>query len=128
MYAEKGIGISAVQIGVLKRVIFIHIPELGFKVELINPTIVSFSKEKMQVNEGCLSFPGVFTNTERYATVSIQFQDTRGEQKYYKAVHPLISQCIQHEMEHLDGILFTDQVCISPGDQKTDDPSEREGY
>ena len=106
MYSAPGIGLAAVQIGILKRLIVIDIPKGEEKKKnplfLINPIITSRSKDTSIYEEGCLSIPGYFAEIERPAQCHINFLDYTGKQKQLKA-DGLLSTCIQHEIDHLDG-------------------------
>ena len=113
MYSAPGIGLAAVQIGILKRLIVIDIPKGEEKKKnplfLINPIITSRSKDTSIYEEGCLSIPGHFAEIERPAQCHINFLDYGGNQKQLKA-DGLLSTCIQHEIDHLDGKLFIDYL------------------
>ena len=101
-----GVGLSAPQIGFYQRVIYVKTPE--FSGEMINPEIVeAFDKETM--SEGCLSFPGIYQNVERHASVSVRYTTLAGEEKQEK-VNGLTAQVVQHEIEHLDGKLMVDHM------------------
>ena len=112
MYAAPGIGLAAVQVGVLKRLIVIDISKDKEKKNplfLINPEIISKSKHTSIQEEGCLSLPGHFAEIERPAECRIKFVDYNGKEKELKA-SGLLATCIQHEVDHLDGILFIDYL------------------
>ena len=112
MYAAPGIGLAAVQVGILKRLIVIDISKDKDKKEplfLINPKIISKSKQTSTYEEGCLSLPGHFAEIERPAECEINFIDYNGKKKEIKA-DGLLSTCIQHEVDHLDGVLFIDYL------------------
>ena len=112
MYAAPGIGLAAVQVGILKRLIVIDISKDKDKKEplfLINPKITSKSKQTSTYEEGCLSLPGHFAEIERPAECQIDFIDYFGKQKSLKA-QGLLATCIQHEVDHLDGVLFIDYL------------------
>ena len=112
MYAAPGIGLAAVQIGILKRLIVIDISKDKEKKNplfLINPEIVSKSKNTSIYEEGCLSLPGHFAEIERPAECQINFLDYNGKKKEITA-KGLLSTCIQHEVDHLNGILFIDYL------------------
>ena len=107
MYASQGIGLAAQQVGVAKRITVIDLsqgkdPEQ--KLVLINPEIIS-SEGKMYEEEGCLSFPDIREKVSRAAKVSIRAQDLKG--KWFEMDgEELLSRCFQHEIDHLDGVLF----------------------
>ena len=112
MYAAPGIGLAAVQIGILKRLIVIDISKDKEKKNplfLINPEIVSKSKNTSMYEEGCLSLPGHFAEIERPSECQINFLDYNGKKKEISA-KGLLSTCIQHELDHLNGILFIDYL------------------
>ena len=112
MYAAPGIGLAAVQVGILKRLIVIDISKDKEKKNplfLINPEIISRSKKTSIYEEGCLSLPGHFAEIERPAECLIKFLDYNGKEKELSA-NGLLSTCIQHEVDHLNGILFIDYL------------------
>ncbi len=112
MYAAPGIGLAAVQIGVLKRLIVIDISKDKEKKNplfLINPEIISRSKKTTIYEEGCLSLPGHFAEIERPAECQIKFIDYNGKEKELSA-NGLLATCIQHEVDHLNGVLFIDYL------------------
>jgi peptide deformylase len=113
-----GRGIAAPQLGNLKRVIFIKLPgtssaqrEFEAGVALINPEIVARSEEKMVVWDACLSFLCIFMKVERHKEITVRYQDARGQSHEVKAgTEGDLSELLQHEMDHLDGILCIDRV------------------
>ena len=112
MYAAPGIGLAAVQVGILKRLIVIDISKDKEKKNplfLINPEIISLSKKTSVYEEGCLSLPGHFAEIERPAECQIKFIDYNGKEKELKA-NGLLATCIQHEVDHLNGVLFIDYL------------------
>ena len=112
MYAAPGIGLAAVQIGILKRIVVIDISKREEKKNplfLINPQIVNQSKKTSIYEEGCLSLPGQFAEIERPAECTLKYIDYNGKEKELKA-DGLLATCIQHEVDHLDGILFIDYL------------------
>ena len=112
MYSAPGIGLAAVQVGILKRLIVIDISKEKEKKNplfLINPEIISKSKNTSIYEEGCLSLPGHFAEIERPAECQVKYIDYDGKKKEIKA-NGLLSTCIQHELDHLDGILFIDYL------------------
>ena len=112
MYAAPGIGLAAVQIGILKRIIVIDITKKEEKkkpIFLINPEIIFQSKETSIYEEGCLSLPGHFAEIERPAKCKIKYIDYNDKEAELEA-EGLLSTCIQHEIDHLNGILFIDYL------------------
>ena len=112
MYEAPGIGLAAVQIGILKRIIVIDISkdkEEKKPLFLINPEITFRSKKTSVYEEGCLSLPGHFAEIERPAECHLNFIDYNGKRKELKA-KGLLATCIQHEIDHLNGILFIDYL------------------
>jgi len=112
MYSAPGIGLAAVQVGVLKRLIVIDISKEKDKKNplfLINPEIISRSNKTSIYEEGCLSLPGHFAEIERPAECHVKYIDYTGKEKEIKA-NGLLSTCIQHEVDHLNGILFIDYL------------------
>jgi peptide deformylase len=112
MYAAPGIGLAAVQVGILKRLIVIDISKDKEKKNplfLINPEIVSRSKKTSVYEEGCLSLPGYFAEIERPAECKIEYLNYEGKKSEIDA-NGLLATCIQHEVDHLNGILFIDYL------------------
>ncbi|MEQ9643640.1 MAG: peptide deformylase [Alphaproteobacteria bacterium] len=112
MYDAPGIGLSAIQVGVAKRAIVIDVhgeDEDPNPLYLMNPEIVVLSDEMATFNEGCLSLPEQFTEIERPAAVTVRYMDRDGKRQELTA-DGLLGRCIQHEMDHLEGILFVDHL------------------
>ena len=112
MYHSQGIGLAAVQVGILKRVVVIDISgkEEGKKpLSLINPIIKKVSDETSIYEEGCLSIPDTFIEIERPKICEIEYVDMNGEIKNLRC-DGLLSTCIQHEINHLDGKLIIDNL------------------
>ncbi|WP_417830179.1 peptide deformylase [Thalassospira sp.] len=112
MYAAPGIGLAAPQIGVMKRVVVMDVSDDKDKPEplkLINPEIIWESEETSVYQEGCLSIPEQYADIERPAEVGLRYMDENGETHEIEA-DGLLATCIQHELDHLDGILFTDYL------------------
>ena len=112
MYAAPGIGLAAVQIGILKRLVVIDISKENQKKNplfLINPVITYKSKNTSIYEEGCLSLPGHFAEIERPSECSVDYIDYNGKEKKLKA-DGLLATCIQHEVDHLNGVLFIDYL------------------
>jgi len=111
MYAAPGIGLAAIQIGVPKRIIVIDLSKEEEKKPLffINPKIILKSSTNTSYEEGCLSVPGQFAEIERPDKCHINFLDFNGEKQSVEA-EGLLATCIQHEIDHLEGILFIDYL------------------
>ena len=112
MYAAPGIGLAAIQVGVPKRVIVLDISgkdEPKNPMCFINPEIFQKSESNSIYEEGCLSVPGQFAEIERPEKCHIKYLDYYGQSKEIKA-EGMLATCIQHEMDHLEGILFIDYL------------------
>ena len=112
MYSAKGIGLAAPQIGIHKELLVIDINFEDSAAEpliLINPEITAFGSTLNSYEEGCLSIPGVYLNVIRPSTIKLKFRDEMGRPRKMKA-DGLLARCIQHEMDHLKGVLFVDRV------------------
>ena len=112
MYAANGIGLAAIQIGVPKRIIVIDISKDESKKEprfFVNPKIKNKDQSKSTYEEGCLSVPNQFAEIDRPSKCEVEFLDYNGNEKILKA-EGLLATCIQHEMDHLEGILFIDYL------------------
>ena len=112
MYAADGIGLAAIQIGVPKRIIVMDISwNKGEKKPMyfVNPVIKNKDNNKSTYEEGCLSVPNQFAEIERPKNCDVEYLDYNGEKKLLKA-EGLLATCIQHEMDHLEGILFIDYL------------------
>ena len=111
MYAAPGIGLAAIQIGIPKRLIVIDVSKEKRKkpLYLINPEITFTSKNTSVYEEGCLSLPGHFAEIERPAECHLNYIDYEGKKKSLKA-EGILATCIQHEVDHLNGVLFIDYL------------------
>ena len=111
MYNANGIGLAAIQIGVPKRIIVMDISKDGNKNPMffVNPVIKNKDKQKSTYEEGCLSVPNYFAEVDRPKYCEVEYLDYNGENKILKA-DGLLATCIQHEMDHLEGILFIDYL------------------
>ena len=112
MYSAKGIGLAAPQVGIQKRIIVIDLnfedPETPPNI-FINPEIISSSASLDTYEEGCLSIPGVYLNVVRPSSIKLSYRDEMGRPKKMNA-EGLMARCIQHEIDHLNGVLFVDKV------------------
>ena len=112
MYAAPGIGLAAIQVGVPKRVIVLDISSKKEKkspIFLVNPEVYNKSKTESTYEEGCLSVPNQFAEISRPNKCHLKFLDYNGNEKELKA-EGLFATCIQHEIDHLEGILFIDYL------------------
>ncbi|MCH2496112.1 MAG: peptide deformylase [Pseudomonadota bacterium] len=131
MYAAPGIGLAAIQVGVPKRVLVIdlqpedeeaegevcnhgghehvHYPTVKEPRVFINPEILDPAEELASYQEGCLSVPDIFADVDRPATCRVRYQDLEGE-THEEDLEGLMATCVQHEMDHLEGILFIDHL------------------
>ena len=108
LHKAEGAGLAAVQVGVLRRVVLVE-TEPGKLYEMINPEIIYRSGEHQEEPEGCLSIPGEWGITDRPMTVTVRAQNRKGE--WYEATGSgLTARAFCHELDHLDGILFTDNA------------------
>ena len=112
MYSANGIGLAAIQIGVPKRIIVIDISKEDGKKDpkyFVNPVIKNKDPVKNTYEEGCLSVPNQFAQIDRPSKCEVEYLDYFGKKKILKA-DGLLATCIQHEMDHLEGILFIDYL------------------
>ena len=112
MYAAPGIGLAAPQVGALKRVVVLDIDREDTKTGplfMANPEIVEASDEDVIYEEGCLSVPDHYSDVARPASVRVRYLDRDGKQQEL-ACEGLLATCVQHEIDHLDGILFIDHI------------------
>jgi len=112
MYAASGIGLAAPQVGVHKQLLVIDLdPENAAAppMVLINPEITSFGAGLDTYEEGCLSIPGVYLDVVRPSVVEVSYRDEMGRPQKLRADN-LLARCIQHELDHLNGVLFVDRV------------------
>lgn len=107
MYAASGVGLAAPQVGVLKRIIIVDGGEEGV-IALINPKIVDKEGESI-AEEGCLSLPDIYANVKRSSKVTVEALDLDGEQIEITK-EDLIARALQHEIDHLEGVLFIDRI------------------
>jgi peptide deformylase len=119
MYYENGVGLSAVQVGVLLRIITVDVEQkrdengellsIGKQYVMINPEILEASQEKKDYDEGCLSFPGESVVVKRPAFIRVKFTNLNNEEQIVEA-DGLFAVCIQHEIDHLNGITITNYI------------------
>ena len=112
MYDANGIGLAAIQIGIPKRIIVMDLSKNGEKKEpryFVNPIIKNKNEKKNTYEEGCLSVPNQFAEIDRPSRCEVEYLDFNGDKKILKA-DGLLATCIQHEMDHLEGILFIDYL------------------
>lgn len=112
MYAAPGIGLSAPQVGDTRRVMVVDLsrdPDAPKPIRMANPEIMEFSDDTRPGEEGCLSLPEHYADVERPAHIRVRYLDENNESQELKA-DGLLSACIQHELDHLDGILFVDHL------------------
>ena len=112
MYAANGIGLAAIQIGVPKRIIVMDISKEDKKKEpryFVNPVIIKKDSLEATYEEGCLSVPNQFAEINRPSKCEVEYLDYNGEKKILNA-EGILATCIQHEMDHLEGILFIDYL------------------
>ena len=106
MYNANGVGLAAVQVGMLKRVVVIDVGD--GPIELVNPEI-TFKEGEQRESEGCLSLPGKYGVTSRPAKVQVKAQDRNGKWQVFTGTE-LKARCFCHEIDHLDGVLFTSHL------------------
>jgi peptide deformylase len=116
MYAAPGIGLAAPQVGVTKRLFVADVADRKGGEEprpmvLVNPEVVWRSEEAVVQEEGCLSLPGQFAEVARPVAVRVRYWDLEGETREVEA-DGLLARCLQHEIDHLDGVLFTDHLSV----------------
>ena len=112
MYEAPGIGLAAIQVGVPKRVVVMDLSKKDEEQErriFINPAIVSTSEEEATYEEGCLSIPEIYEEVTRPTHVRVTYLDLDGKEQGLEA-NGLLATCIQHEIDHLNGVLFIDHI------------------
>jgi peptide deformylase len=110
MYQAPGIGLAAPQVGVSRRVVVIDTSEEKDQpLRLVNPRVTWASDEHAVAEEGCLSLPGQFADVKRPAAVKVSYLDERETEREIEA-EGLLARCLQHEIDHLDGVLFVDHL------------------
>ena len=119
MHKYNGVGLAAVQVGILKRIVVIDLYDDHGSIVLINPVIIK-TKGEQEVEEGCLSFPNEFAKVIRPTEVVAEYYDRKGRKMRVKAKE-LLAQAISHELDHLEGELFIDKII--PGTLEYIDPN-----
>ncbi|MBB4101587.1 peptide deformylase [Allorhizobium borbori] len=112
MYDAPGIGLAAIQVAVPRRMLVIDVSREGEEKQplvVINPEIVAASDQLSVYEEGCLSIPDYYAEVERPAEVTVRFLDRAGKEQTLKA-DGLLATCLQHEIDHLNGVLFIDHI------------------
>jgi peptide deformylase len=112
MYAAPGIGLAAIQLGVPRRMVVIDLAKEGEEKRpqfFANPEIISVSDEISDYEEGCLSIPDFYEMVQRPKAIRLRYQDRLGEPHEIEA-SGLLATCLQHEIDHLDGVLFIDHI------------------
>jgi peptide deformylase len=110
MYHEKGVGLAATQVNIHKQIVVMDVSEDGNQpIVLINPKIIAKSDETMVNEEGCLSVPGYYAKVDRHTQVTVSALDREGK-PFTLPAEELLAICIQHELDHLQGILFVDYL------------------
>ena len=122
MHKYNGVGLSAVQVGILKRLVVIDLYDDKCPIKLVNPVILK-TKGEQEVEEGCLSFPNKYAKMIRPSEVVAEALDENGKKIKIKA-KGLLAQAICHELDHLDGVLFIDKMI--PGTLQYVDPKNEE--
>lgn len=117
---EDGVGLAAPQVGILKRIFTVGVGEV--RLCFVNPEIIETSGEYLDI-EGCLSIPGETGVVKRAQYVKVKAQNEEGDEFIIEAKN-LLARCILHEYDHLDGILFTDQLIDMPEDFEPEDQGE----
>jgi len=110
MYEEKGVGLAATQVDIHQRIVVMDVSENGdHPIVLINPEIINKSDETVINEEGCLSVPGIYAKVDRHTSCTVKALDKEGNE-FTLDGEELLSICIQHELDHLNGILFVDYL------------------
>lgn len=110
MYDEKGVGLAATQVDIHQRIVVMDVSENGDEpIVLINPEIITKGDETVVNEEGCLSVPGIYAKVNRHTTCTVKALDRDGKE-FTLDGEELLSICIQHELDHLNGVLFVDYL------------------
>ncbi len=124
IHANEGIGISAVQVGMMKRIVVIDIDGVHEKMKqndipkmhggkplyMINPEVIEKSQETDTIDEGCMSVPSVYISVTRPAEITVKYLDYNGAEQVMKVEKGLLSACIQHEIDHTNGVIILDYI------------------
>jgi peptide deformylase len=121
LHIANGVGLSAVQVGILKRVVVIDLYDGSEPLKLVNPEVIK-AKGNQEVEEGCLSFPNQFAKVDRPEEVTVKALDENGKEVTIKGKN-LLAQALCHEIDHLNGILFVDLMI--PGTMEYLEPEEK---
>ena len=113
MYRAPGIGLAAPQVGSALRFAVVDLmpDDKRAPIVLVNPEVIAVSEELSTREEGCLSLPGMYADVTRPARVTVRYQDENGVRRELKA-DGLLAACLQHELDHLDGVLFVDHLSV----------------
>ncbi len=110
MYDEKGVGLAATQVDINQRIVVMDVSENADQpIVLINPEIIAKSDETVINEEGCLSVPGIYAKVDRHTSCTVKALDRHGKE-FTLDGEELLSICIQHELDHLNGVLFVDYL------------------
>lgn len=107
MYEAPGVGLAAPQIGIGKRLVVIDVD--GILRKIVNPVILEYSQDIENSEEGCLSVPGVYEKVKRAKKITVKYKNENGEEVIEEA-EGLLARAFQHELDHLDGVLFVDKL------------------
>jgi peptide deformylase len=110
MTANNGVGLAANQVGIAYRVFAIKLSDRE-PLCMFNPKVAAYSKDSVEGEEGCLSFPGLWLKVKRYSTITAEYLDKHGNQCTI-LLKGLDARCFLHELDHLDGVCFTDKVSL----------------
>lgn len=108
MYQAEGIGLAAIQVGIQQRIFVMQVPDQQAQV-FINPTIIDYNEEKIEAEEGCLSIPETHAKILRYQQILVEAKCPDGN-LFQQSFSDLLAICVQHEIDHLNGILFIDYL------------------
>lgn len=109
LYAEEGIGLAATQVGIPHRIMVVDLSRDFSELQILINPVITHKEGKVPSEEGCLSFPGIRIEIERAEKISLEAMDMKGQSVHIDA-EGLLARCLQHEIDHLDGIVFTDHL------------------